>query len=277
VDSSIEKIHEDNVRSVIGFIAETEVQVCLLSSEAGLPRQRNIGVDWVFNHGADGKSRIHFLDDDVTVPADYFENARRLLMQSRADMIGAWDSNLVPDSRGLVRRLIGFSPHIGSPPYSMTKAGFATAGVVPELNTNVEWVPGHSFTLTGDFLGKWTFNNEIQMIGEDVEFQLVTGAKCYMNAAHSVVHAPSPSGRLSAAEQTLANDLFRWSLCHYRPLKFSKISVSLSILFALISLCFRKPSENATEEFKGHLRFVRMGKRRKITASKLLGFSRLLD
>ena len=202
-------------------------------SKAGLPYQRNVGIDFIC-HGADVPTVIAFLDDDITVPVDYFKNvALEFGANPNALAICGFDTNLKPPRSSWGRRLFGLreDDDFGR----VLNSGIAIPVYEIEKLTRVDWAPGHSLNVRADVFNKIKFDPSIRMYGEDVDFCLRLGqlGPIYISPLLGVSHNPEPSGRDGTSAAEAFNAGFRYSLATTHPGKVSKAMV----LVSSVALC----------------------------------------
>jgi glycosyltransferase involved in cell wall biosynthesis len=229
VDSSSSSSEaERNSDLVAGFS-----QGVLLLSSPGLPRQRNVGTAYLAeNLGLGPNEVICYLDDDVTIPDDYFEQVLSLL-SGQSVIAGAWDISLpdIPDSR--LRRILSHLELVSSSYFSISRAGATTAGKIQADLQEVDWVPGHSFSMRLETWLNCRFNDKIRMTGEDLEFQLrARPISLVMSRFLTVEHHREALGRGSAGRVAYEEALFRLFLSNRYPSKIQARKVLL-LNFAL--------------------------------------------
>lgn len=276
VDSSNQQIFEDNAILLDRINELVEFEIHHISSGPGLPAQRALGVRWAISQTLQSTARLFFFDDDITLPVDFFNNAREVIIRSQANFIGAWDHSLVPAPKSLIRAILGFGTFDNRPPYSVAKGGFTCTGAVTNDVVNVEWVPGHSFIITGDLAMKKVFNNQIRMTGEDLDYQIVSGEPLILSKNLYVFHKPSNIGRSELGEKILEDDLLRWSLAVGKRFRVRKSWVIVTTILLILSCPLRLRWSDSLREIQAHISFLRLTKQEKLNASEDLGFSRIL-
>ena len=202
-------------------------------SKAGLPYQRNVGIDLIFR-GSDVPTVIAFLDDDITVPFDYFKNvALEFGVNPNALAICGFDTNLKAPRSSRVRRFFGLR---GDEDFGrVLNSGIAIPVYEIERLTQVDWAPGHSLNVRADLFNKIRFDSSIRMYGEDIDFCLRLGqaGPIYISPILGVSHNPEPSGRDGTSSAEAFNAGFRYSLATTHPGKVSKAKV----LVSSVALC----------------------------------------
>lgn len=224
VDSSSSSSEaERNSDLVAGFS-----QGILLSSRPGLPRQRNVGSAYLAETlGLSQNEVICYLDDDVTIPDDYFEQVMSLFSGQNV-IAGAWDVSLpdIPDSR--LRRLLSRLELVSNRCFSISRAGATTAGKIQANRQEVDWIPGHSFSIRLETWLNCRFNENIRMTGEDLEFQLrARPTALVMSRFLTVRHHREAVGRRSAARVAYEEALFRLFLSNRYPSRIEARKVLL--------------------------------------------------
>ena len=276
VDSSEPEIFQRNSKSLHEALSLCDIKVTHLASNSGLPHQRNIGRDWALNNLNEVVDYTFFMDDDIIVPPDFFRLSQQALGQYSVEIIGAWDSALTVRKRRSLRILLGFEPRDDSQGHSFSTGGYATVGQITGEPHLVEWAPGHSFGVSRKVLASTSFNSEIRMIGEDIEFQIAAQAKILMSPNIFIMHHPSSSGRVSSHDSTYLNDLLRWSLATGNHFGILSRHVFFTTLLEVAAVFFRMSPFQALPIFTGHLRFLRLSRKQRFSASEENGFSRIL-
>lgn len=167
----------------------------------GLPSARNACIERITN-----EDLIHFFDDDVTIPGNYFTRIENFL-DNNPDCFGGGPKikglylERATISQGLLRRLVGLQVKFGK----VTKSG--RHYWVPEETSNsfdVEWIPGCSMFFKRDIFDRFTFNATMEngpgknyALGEDLDFSHRV-SKVYSLKSVSdltIVHHQAPSKR----------------------------------------------------------------------------------
>jgi GT2 family glycosyltransferase len=202
-------------------------RVIHIKSEPGLPFQRNLGIELAKRIG--DPEILAFLDDDVSVPHDYFQNVRsEFQIRPDAACIAGFDSNLHLRDAHLFEKMV-FLRGVNDQG-KLLASGIAVP--VTQINglLQTDWAPGHSLNVALWALSEVRFNARIRMYGEDVEFliRLSKQGPIYTSSKLGIQHNPEPSGRDAAAPAEMFNAGFRWWLAAEYPEKFSRMKVLVS-------------------------------------------------
>jgi GT2 family glycosyltransferase len=231
VDSSEERLELYELKK---FEQELGTEINYLRSSPGLPHQRNIGIEFIERSGLH-PDLVAFLDDDVTVPNEYFLTGMTLLQRDSGLVgVGAYDIThkgnvdnflrrlLILSSRGSCGRILSSGIAVINPP---------SLSVEPTV-----WMPGHSTIFRWDALNATRFDASVRMYGEDVEMQLRISSYGQLAMAKDfyVAHDPSPLNRDQIRNVTAFSDGFRWRLGTDFP-NIVKHSHVLYTTFALLA------------------------------------------
>jgi len=234
VDSSSQSSEiEGNLRALASI-----KKASLVRSEPGLPGQRNAGASYLLRAlGVEAHSIVCFLDDDVTVPDEYFERVLEVFGDEDA-IIGAWDESLPPTPTNFPMQLLSQWGVVSLKPYSISRAAATTAGRVEEYKREVDWVPGHSFSMRLQRWSDFKFNQKITMTGEDLEYQLRSmPVKLFLSSRLRVIHHRELRERRSQFRSSYEEAVFRYFLAKRYPEKFSAISATMfNLITCLVSL-----------------------------------------
>jgi hypothetical protein len=152
---------------------DLQMNLKIVVSKPGLASARNAALQEL------GEGLVTFLDDDVLLPTNYFEEIEKTF-QANPDLNG-----LSPRIQGLYSNQQMFRGRVGAikqPKYGqVTRNGdnFWVPDVFSESLTNVEWLPGCSMTYKVSAIGEKKFSEELMLgptggysLGEDVDFSL---------------------------------------------------------------------------------------------------------
>jgi GT2 family glycosyltransferase len=219
VDSSIDNQSE---RIVLDMAKEFGFPLQYLRSSAGLPRQRNAGIDWA-KKNIENLQLIHFLDDDIIPNRDYFANINDVFARfPNAIAVGGFDSGLKPRQHaGIFRRLLG----LGSRETGVIlPSGIA---IPPRPITDVEhteWLVGASQSFRASIFDCAMFNPNLRMYGEDIDFYLkIEGlGEILCSASLPIIHLNDPTNRESLRSVNLFHNGIRWLFSQEYPERISK-------------------------------------------------------
>ena len=201
------------------------IPITYLRSRPGLPRQRNVGVEWA-RKNIPNLELIHFLDDDIIPGTNYFAQIRQIFYESNQIVaVGGYDSDL--DARqdaGLIRRVIG----IGSKKSGVILRSGVAIPVRPQTAIETcEWLVGGMQSVRAWVFDFIQFDSTLRMYGEDLDFYLRI---CDLGEIVSSVHLPirhlnDASNRDSWREVNLYHNGVRWLLAKRYPLRIAPIRV----------------------------------------------------
>jgi|LakMenEpi03Aug12_release.lakeMendotaPanAssembly.Ray.scaffolds.fasta_scaffold71784_2 glycosyltransferase involved in cell wall biosynthesis len=179
VDSSDEDIHIQQNQTFAHELVELIPTVYILRDQPGLPRQRNSAISWARQHFPIVKF-LSFLDDDIRIHSDYFENIRQLFTE-QPDLIvlGGFDEEKKPFRKRPISSWLGITPYRSG---AVARSGLSA---VPQPNEQLEYcdfVPGGIQTLRLSLLGDNLFDESSSFFGEDIEMHLRLG----VNRANSI-------------------------------------------------------------------------------------------
>lgn len=208
VDSSDDSKLQDDLEAF-----SSSFNVYYLRSAAGLPHQRNVGLDFA---AANSFTHLVFMDDDVRLLSPGTLSALRLRLDDpKVALVAPFDQALKPLRKSTIRRLL----HLGDA-RSMGKI-LRTGVCVPASHVyqksetvEVEWVPGLCFGVRVDDALAVGFPEYIKFFGEDVEFQanLARLGKFEMLASALVSHESSSQNRAGDSEARYWDLLFKFRL-----------------------------------------------------------------
>jgi hypothetical protein len=133
-----------------------------------LPHQRNVALDYIFSTGlSDSCTFLSFIDDDISVSADYFKNLVHLFLTHNFDAIAGYDTALNETVVGRLLRLLMNRVNI------MLKSGLAFSNRPLKIAQKTHWLPGGMQNYRLSVLKDLRFNGKKRMYGEDLEFSLL--------------------------------------------------------------------------------------------------------
>jgi len=208
------------------------LKIIRIGATPGLPHQRNIGIEFVLESLEYRHCDIlAFLDDDVEVSPNYFENLISCFDSAKNVIcLGSVDVQHKEQRQSpLALRLALVSSVVDG---KLLMSGFAT---LPPSNTHLsetEWVPGFAVSFRRSILENNRFDSRIAFYGEDLEFQLRIGhlGKIAVSNRLRVTHRQSPLSRDSTRDHWGYSDGFRWSMAERFPKRVKKFAVIWSTL-----------------------------------------------
>lgn len=231
-----------------------------LSSDPGLPHQRNIGINFLLNSPeANACDIFAFLDDDVEVAENYFAVLSELFEQFQG-AIGIGAASHVPQMRTRQSLALRIAFAESRRPGHVLRSGFAT---LPDHSIDVgetEWFPGFAMTFRRSVFHRHLFDGNLAFYGEDLEFLIRAGTLGQLLVSNKleVRHKADELGRDSIRDKWSYSDGFRWALSRRTDNRVSSALVLYSTLFLLLLECisyWRSSEDRHKLAAKGHLDF----------------------
>lgn len=220
-DSSGKENKELNMESIRNY---TKGPTILIQSDPGLTIQRNKILKYVRHNEFEV---LHFIDDDVQLDENYFEQLEKILA--------------VENSVGIVGAKIN---NIPKPLFQLRKQGRilknGTAQGIYSLKGDqfLDWVPGLSMTIKLTKIKNMNFDERRKgnAIGEDADFCIKVGerAKIMWTDRTSLRHFVDQAGRYSVKKNVYASNLHRYLLILDFPDKVKKRYVIIQDLYNII-------------------------------------------
>jgi GT2 family glycosyltransferase len=257
VDSS-HGVDSQAVVSEWGRIAPAQLHY--LKSEPGLPRQRNVGIDFLKRLWSwKSLKYVWFLDDDIEFGSGFLESGLKVMNGfSDCMLLGAFDLQGHSLFSKIGTSLVSLQRARGG---KLLKSGLVVPPMPERTFEETDFVPGFSMLVRASALSHVKFDSEIRMYGEDIEFQLrlrrlgIVGCSKELGLAHNA----SPINRESARYISAFSDGFRWRLHRQHPDKVSGVMVLFSTIALLISdlvLALVGRDSIRLESARGHVDFV---------------------
>lgn len=258
VDAGKSSLIEQEIQKVS---SELSIDLRYLQSASGLPLQRNQGLDLLAKLGfKESLEIVHFLDDDIIPPSNYFESVFKGFAQlPEASCIGGFDSGLKPYPRSWARDffMVGSFTTRGK----ILKSGIAVPLIPNQEVEEADWVPGHTQNFRASLIFFHRFDPSIRLYGEDIECQLrVSGdGPIYYLSSLGVEHFASEIGRDKYGEAQYRSDLFRLELVNRFPGRFNYASViwaTIGLAVAEILTFVIGINAKGLNGFRGHAKFL---------------------
>jgi len=244
--------------ALIKFSSVNSFPIVRISTKAGLPLQRNAGINAVLETDPDVKI-IHFLDDDVTVTQTYFYEIEKVFTEfPDAIIVGGRDLNVSKFRHSLVGNIILTHSNFSG---SITRAGNNVQNYSENGVKKTRWLSGYSQSFRTDVLLQHLFDEDIRFYGEEVDMQVrcsPLGAIYYCPEA-KLFHHESQVGRSSLANVICWTDGARWHLCDKNRTQFSFYAFYYSLLSHLLVagvLGILPRNRKYRQVALGHLRFI---------------------
>ncbi len=240
----------------------TNLKITHIYHKGRLPSARNAGLDLNLNHDL-----IHFFDDDVTIPSDYFEKIESFLKRNPGVMGGgprikySYLPNLKRDERlthELIRLVKNLRLRIRN--YGRVNSACKHHWVAdrPGISQKVDWIPGCSMFFRPIVFEKFRFNQFMEngfsgyAFGEDLEFTFRASREFKFMAVDVTViehHlAPSPRSDLLFIASCLgATTAHMYSMF---PKYFSRSRIYIAKVAEFLLQCVAEP-ENRLRIFFG--------------------------
>ena len=252
VDSSSDKLK--TIRAVENLHTRENLNLVVLSSNYGLPHQRNVGLSYLLSQQRlDEIACIFFLDDDIDVGVTFFIDAANFLM-SEPDLlaIGGCESSTRPTRVTMFRRLF-----LGEPrgPAQIGPSGLVTVADCKEKLVEADWIPGGAMIIKAKVFDSFRFDGTRRMFGEDVEasIRLAKKGKIAVYSHLDYRHRKVDSGKVSSREASYFSDAFRLELTYLLPMKVKRSRVILASLSLMLWDFIRGKQDSSL----GHLDFIR--------------------
>ena len=227
-DSKTEKLVSDSDLKL-------KTKLVYVKSAPGLPIQRNIGIEIVFENNKDTKLEVvSFIDDDIELASDYFYNLVSDLENLGNFVAITGTTNLPsPDRISVFDRFFLIKSKVQG---KVLRSGQTSQPFSKEGVCITEWIPGLSMNINPKFLEIEKFEESIRMYGEDLEFSLrlrkYGSLHCSANLRYS--HRNAPEGREGIYKVTAFTDGIRWTLAKSHPEIIGQIAVIWAIFGLLL-------------------------------------------
>lgn len=206
IDSSEPEIRRQNLQSEIK-LRFPNLQFTYLYHVGRLPSARNAGIRLSRQHDL-----IHFFDDDVTIPADYFAKIESFL-QENPEVSGGGPrihGLYLPDKSSQGNLGSNAVRHFRNVRLKFRKYGGVNSACKhhwvpdkPDTSQIVQWIPGCAMFFRPDVFEKFRFNDQMEnglksyAFGEDLEFTYRVGREFKLMSVDSTIieHHLTPSVR----------------------------------------------------------------------------------
>lgn len=240
-----------------------------LHAREGLPYQRNVGLAHLKNLKTKSPV-VHFLDDDVEIPPNFFSVACDFLkVNPGAVAVGAYDCNLRPPKPFWLGNLLGLTSPKNKG--SLLPSGIALAPHKILEAAPVTWLPGFGMSVryAAVQIPGSIWDSSHRMYGEDVSASLRLGllGQLWVIPEHFLVHKEALSGREALTARAYFSDGFRMRLTELAPNKVRASKVMVATLALLIGECllaFAQADSGRFGSVVGHARFLNDWARRKL-------------
>ena len=204
-------------------------RILRVQTTKGLPGARNLAIAQI-----DSEEFVIFLDDDVTVPQDFFVKLNNYFyFNPRIYALGVRIENQYKTQTGIARRFLAARKvrHYGK----ITRS--ADNIWVPDEKfgeISVEWLPGCCMIFNKEVFQELRFNELLEngptggyALGEDVDFSYSCSRKFEIAATDSitVMHHFEKSSRDDANSMSIASGMFKAHLKNTYPASISDVRV----------------------------------------------------
>ena len=229
-----------------------------IRSEALLPHQRQVGVDFVLSRHPN-VGEIHFIDDDVSVYPDHIRRMASILrsLEPEAVVLGPRDCpfNQVRGWRLWVRSKLGGR---------LYKSGlyFPVRGDIALVE--VDWLPGNCWTVRSSVFQSFSFRSYNFFFAEDLAASLAWRqlGTLWSTPDVEIDHRVSSTGRPDHRDVVFQSRRAIWNLAAEYPMQLSRfcmLVVEILLILKNLSLSiftFRRRAD-ATSKFDGHIDFLK--------------------
>jgi GT2 family glycosyltransferase len=258
VDSS-----DDNATGDLASRSELNSSTMLLYEKSlpGLPLQRNIGVQLIFDYFRPSDlAVISFLDDDMTIDVGYFKNLGKII-QEIDDFVAITgvSEDLYPIKNTVLDRILLLG---NSNPGKILLSGQVTQPNSFSGLSATQWMPGLSMNINPVILVHEKFDESIRMYGEDLEFSLRLNSYGYLKCSADLTyrHMSATAERENISKVTAYTDGILWKLARIYPLHIKRWAILWSIIGLIVSnliyfFTFNKPNIRM-QRIRGHTFFL---------------------
>jgi GT2 family glycosyltransferase len=220
-DSSEKENKELNMESIRNYVKGPTI---FIQSEPGLTIQRNKILKYVRENEFEV---LHFIDDDVEIDQNYFEQLEKILAaENSVGIVGAKINN-IPQPLIQLRKQ-----------GRILKNGTAQGIYSLKGDQFLDWVPGLSMTIKLSKVKNMYFDERRKgnAIGEDADFCIKVGerANIMWTDRTSLSHSVDQAGRYSVKKNVYASNLHRYLLILDFPDKVKKRYVLIQDLYNII-------------------------------------------
>jgi GT2 family glycosyltransferase len=230
VDSTFPESRYQNFNLPSYVIDDSRIQ--RIHTTKGLPGARNLAVEH-----AESDELVVFLDDDVSVPNDFFNKIDSYFKHNQGiSALGVRIVGQYTTTKGISKRMM--HPRKARNFGRITKS--AENFWVPDTSFGmmpVEWLPGCCMIFRSEVFGDIRFNELLEngptggyALGEDVDFSYACSRKFTMHATDTVAitHHFESSSRENERLMSIANGMFKAHLKNAYPESFSDFKIILS-------------------------------------------------
>ncbi len=218
----------------------------LFTEKRGQITQRNIGIKLALDSGVD---YVGFLDDDVIMEADGFNEIERFITDSRDQgetdfglgfNIISEETDSVYGWKAWIKQFLGV---VGSRPGSITKGGFNTVFSNLSENIQTDWLSGGCTIWSRNILKEFPQKSLVTSYagGEDLRYSYPIGKRypLYACAGIRVVHNEVESRDLALIRRRhKAATVSRLFFCDQHPEFSGLLCISAMLIFSIADLAF---------------------------------------
>lgn len=236
----------DYIKRVENFCREKFSNHSLgIQDPRGLPSCRNLGIATAESLW-DPEHLVHFLDDDVTVPKDYFQLVTEFFQDNpQAHGGGPRISGLYKEySTNWLSSIMGLTPHKNFGKLTKSGRNFWIVDDSNQESISVDWIPGCCMIFRPIVLQQFAFNAKLEKgpgqnyaLGEDVDFTYKVSEAHLLKSIPStfVNHHLEPSKRDNQDLMFRASAVWYAHLCNIAP---SRVHSRLVKFCAFLEIMF---------------------------------------
>lgn len=235
VDSTTNPSWTDRNRQSLGLLERHGWEPHYISDTPGLPHQRNTALKFIALNFPSTKY-VSFLDDDVFIGGQYFENVLTLF-ESDDDIVvvGGYDTQALQEATfesKILSRLGLFPAKHGM----IARSGLARVPRPVKPIEIVDFVPGGMQSLRLGLLHGVAFNEESRFYGEDIEmhFKLSKNGKVVSSSLLPVTHLAATESKQDNGSAFLNEQLVRVRLHREDPERVRFVPLLAGCVLALV-------------------------------------------
>lgn len=235
VDSSDDHILKINAGTCSNAAQLTGCQIVHISSQSGLPYQRNVGIRYIATHHNLEFDLLAFADDDVLIGSEFLSESVQLLLEYPvASGVGAFQQDSAKVLGVKVLQLLGL---MNRSPGTLSRSVLLTPPHFKPYTYLADFTPGGLMLFRSALFESALFDGKLRMFGEDIEFQLraLQPRSICIGTRTSFVHLEATRGKIGTLKTMMSTVAVRWNLAKSYPSRLSVACVIGSSLLIGIS------------------------------------------